>query len=300
MRIAMSLNITVNRCPEEHMIPRLAAAGFDALDFNFCDMLKRIDWFDAKAVAILLAPWQRAAEAAKMKWVQAHGPMFNMFSSSPDEARARALCVPAIRACGMLGVPWMVLHPDVFPGPFDRAHRQAILDRNVEFFRTLLPECEKAKVGIAIENIMDSFAPWAGRNTIRFFGGVPEEQCAMVDALNHPLIGACWDTGHARIMKLDPRICLPALGARLKALHVQENDGKDDDHMLPFVNGRGGVDWAGFAAGLRAAGYQGAMTYEVHSAFAAVPDALMDAALSYSAQIAKYLVKQVEDHEVTP
>lgn len=293
MRIAISLNICVKRCAEEQMIPRLARAGFDGLDFNFCDMTKRIDWMDERAVAELLRPWQRAAETAKMTWVQSHGPMFKMFGQTPQDQQVRALCVPAIRASGLLGVPWMVLHPDVFAGPFDKVHYRAILEANVVFFRSLLPECEKAKVGIAIENIFDGAGKHGERNCPRFYGAVPEELCELIDELDHPLIGACWDSGHARLMGLDPAQCLPILGHRLKALHVQENDGRDDDHMLPFVNGRNGVDWAAFTEGLRAAGYQGALTYENHNAYAAVPDALFDAALRYGAQIAEYLVGQV-------
>ena len=258
----MSLNICVNRCAEEQMIPRLAAAGFDGLDFNFCDLMDRIDWTDARAVDDLLHPWQRAAEQGNMSWVQAHGPMFNMFGRSTKDLRARELCSAAIRVCGLLGVPWMVLHPDVFAGPFDKSHHQALLDGNALFFRSLLPQCEKANVGIAIENIFDAAGKHGSRNWPRFFGAVPEELCELIDELDHPLIGACWDTGHARIMGLDPAVCLPILGPRLKALHVQENDGRDDDHMLPFVNGQQGVNWDHFTSGLRDARYQGALTYE--------------------------------------
>jgi sugar phosphate isomerase/epimerase len=298
MRIAISLNICVNRCAEEDMIPLLAKAGFDGLDFNFCDLSGRVDWNDGLAVARLLDPWQRAAQAAGMAWVQAHGPMFNLFGQSPEDQFLRSLCVPAIRASGRLGVPWMVLHPNIVAGPFDKAHRRAVLDGNVAFFRSLLPECEKAQVGIAIENLFDSAGRHANRNCPRFYGAVPEELCELVDALDHPLIGACWDTGHARLMGLEPAQCLPILGRRLKALHVQENDGRDDDHMLPFSNGPKGVDWAGVCAGLRAAGYQGALTYEVHNAFLAVPTPLLESSLRHAAEIGRYLVRQVETESV--
>ena len=292
MRIAMSLNLCVNRFSEEKMIPRLAAAGFDALDFDFCDMVTRIDWRDPKAVEQLLRPWQRAADTAKMTWTQAHGPMFYMFGKGEKDELARVLCPAAIRACGQLGVPWMVLHPDVFPGPFDKAHRQAIREGNIAFFSSLLPECEKNKVGIAIENIFDKAGRHGDRNCPRFYAAVPDELCHLVDTLDHPLIGACWDTGHARLMGLDSPVCIPILGHRLKALHIQENDGLNDDHMLPYVNGNAGVNWTGFGQALTRAGYQGSFTYEVHNAFNAIPDAFYDTALRYAADLAKFIVKQ--------
>lgn len=167
-----------------------------------------------------------------------------------------------------------------------------MLEGNVTFFRSLLPECEKHEVGIAIENIFDSAA--GGRGAPRFYGAVPEELCELVDALNHPLIGACWDTGHAHIQSLDQRAALAALGSRLKALHIQENDGKGDDHMLPFANGRKGVDWTAVTAGLAEAAYEGPFTYEVHNAFNAVPPSLYDQVLHQSVTIARYLIAQVQ------
>ena len=294
MRIATSLNICTGRCPETEIMPRVAAAGFDGLDFNFLDLLDRLDWLDERAAAGFLDRLDNAARAAGLVWVQGHGPMFSMFSDAPRSAARRALCKPAIRACARLGVPWMVLHPDVFAGPFDAAHRRAILDRNVAFFRGLLPECEKHNVGLALENIFDSAGRDDGRNAARFYGSVPEELCELIDALKHPLVGACWDTGHARIMGLDQRAALAALGPRLKVLHVQENDGAHDDHMLPFHNGPGGVDWNAVTDGLRAARYQGAFTYEVHNAFRAVPEPLFDQTLRYSVAIARCLVARIE------
>jgi sugar phosphate isomerase/epimerase len=293
VQIAISLNICVGRCAEEQMIPRLKRAGFDGIDFNFCDLLDRVDWRDDRAVESLLGPWQAAARAAGLPWVQGHGPMFGMFSASPNDERARSLSAPAIRAAARLGVPWMVFHPDVFPGAFDKAHRRAVMERNAAFFRSLLPACEAGGVGIAIENIFDAAGRHGNRGCPRFYGSVPDELCELVDHLDHPLVGACWDTGHARLMNHDQAACLAALGPRLKVLHVQENDGKNDDHVLPFANGRDGVDWDGVVAGLRAAGYAGPFTYETHNAFNAVPEPLLDVALRYGAQVARHLVDRI-------
>lgn len=295
MRIATSLNICTNRFAEVEVIPRLAAAGYDGLDFNFLDLLDRLDWFDEGTADRWLDQLAAAARAAGLVWVQAHGPMFNMFGDTPRDHRLRALCVPCLRACGRLGVPWMVLHPDVFAGPFDAAHRRAILDGNLAFFRGLLPECEKHRVGLALENIFDDAARDAGRNAGRWYGAVPDELCELLDAFQHPLVGACWDTGHARIMNLDQRAAIAALGRRLKVLHVQENDGLNDDHQLPFTNGPRGVDWSAVTAGLRAARYEGAFTYEVHNAFRAVPAALWDHLLRYSVEVARQLVARIEE-----
>jgi sugar phosphate isomerase/epimerase len=224
--------------------------------------------------------------------------MFSFFSSEPRDLRLRELCAPALRACKQLGVRWMVLHPDVFAGAFDRSHRAAVLAGNVDFFRSLLPTSEETGVGIAIENIFDSAGRHGNRQCCRFFGAVPDELCELIDAMNHPLIGACWDTGHAKLMQHDQKACLTALGSRLKALHVQENDGKNDDHMLPFVNGGEGVRWKDITDGLSAARYQGPFTYETHNAFGTLPDELLDITLDYAVAVGRYLSSQVRIESV--
>src|SRR5512133_3255534 len=106
MQIAMSLHSAVGRESEETMIARIARAGFDGLDFNFVDLLDRIDWCDEAIADKLLDSWQNAAQQHQLRWLQGHGPLFGHFGTSAYEEKARRLCVPSIRAAGRLGVPW--------------------------------------------------------------------------------------------------------------------------------------------------------------------------------------------------
>ncbi|HEX4124166.1 MAG TPA: sugar phosphate isomerase/epimerase [Tepidisphaeraceae bacterium] len=288
MDIAISLNLFVDRGDPLELIPRVAAAGFEG-DFPFFDLLSTIDWSDERAAHRLVDAWGEAGQRAGLRWVQSHGPIFNMFCRTAADAQAKAMCAVGLRASGKLGVRWMVLHPDVFAGPPDAGHRRAVLQANAAFFRELLPVCEENGTGIAIENLFDAIGQEDQRGCDWYFGARAEELCELIDAVNHPLVGACWDTGHARIMKADQRSSLAMLGPRLKALHIQDNDGGGDDHLLPFAVGRAGVDWNAVIAGLRDAKYPGPFTYEVHKAFAAIPEALYDETLAYAAKIGRHL-----------
>lgn len=293
MKIATSLNIRPPYLDELRVIPHVAAAGFDGADFNFCDLIETVDWRDEPVADAFVDALASAADECGLAWFQAHGPMFNMFGESERDIKARELTPHSIRACGRLGVPWMVLHPETLVGGAgESGHYAEQMRRNIAFFRDLLPLCERWNVGIAIENLTDP-----GRGGIRSFGGVVSDLIELIDALSHPLIGACWDTGHAKINKLDQRAGISALGSRLKALHVQENDGRGDDHMLPFANGPSGIDWKSVIAGLRAAGYAGAFTYEAHNGFRSLPEPLFDDALKLSAKIARYLADSITNRE---
>lgn len=294
MHIANSLNIGFDRFPEAALLPRLAAAGYDGADFNFWDLARRLDWHDAAAADPWLDALAAAATEAGLAWVQGHGPVFGPDRNDPEDAFQRALCLPALRACGRLDVPWLVLHPVSVPlRGDDREGRHAAFAANVDGFRALLPACEAHGVGIAIENKINR-PPDDAPETVPWPGARPEDLCEIVDALDHPLAGACWDTGHAQLNGLDQRRALAMLGSRLKVLHLHENDGREDLHLLPFTFPGAPARWEAIAAGLREAGYAGALTLEVAAAFRAVPDGLFDDLLRHSARLGEELAAMVE------
>jgi sugar phosphate isomerase/epimerase len=52
-------------------------------------------------------------------------------------------------------------------------------------------------------------------------------------------------------------------GARLAALHLHDNNGRKDSHLLP---GLGTIDWQRVSARLKKTGYQGAISLEAMQA----------------------------------
>ncbi|MHB9107324.1 MAG: sugar phosphate isomerase/epimerase family protein [Armatimonadota bacterium] len=298
MLIANSMNICFDRFTEVDLLPRMAAAGYAGVDFNFWDLIRRLDWHNPAEADPWLDELAGAASAAGLTWVQGHGPVFSLFAESDDDRFQRDLAVTALRACGQLGVPWLVMHPSTIRiPPDDSAQLQQLIEVNVDYFRSLLPACEQYGVGIAIENITGKRAEYPGVE--RSPGSTAEQLTEMIDALDHPLVGACWDTGHAQLTGLDQRANLVALGSRLKVLHLHENDGQHDLHLLPFTFQDATNRWNDIMTGLRQAGYAGDLTLEVAASFRAVPDALYDDLLRYSVQIGRQLVKLFEKSKVS-
>lgn len=277
MLLATSLNVLFDYTPDiPRAVARIKAAGFDALDFNGCDMMA--PWAGT-AGDRYLANLAAAAEAAELPFVQAHGPMFDYFG---DRAAAGVADTHrCLNWCGRLGARWMVMHPASQPGGGDQAHRAAQIDLNVRFFRQFEADMARYGVGCAIENLADHFA--AGRR----FGSVPEDLLELLEALDNPRFGICWDTGHAHLQHLDQAAALTALGGSLKVLHIQDNSRLGDDHLLPY---HGTVDWEQVFAGLRAAGFAGAFTYEVHNAVRRLPDELRDEALGLAVRIGRWCI----------
>ena len=74
-------------------------------------------------------------------------------------------------------------------------------------------------------------------------------------------LGVCLDTGHLNLAGGTPREFVGQAGPALKALHVADNEGETDQHLMPY--GRGTVDWEGFTQSLRDADYKGLYNFEI-------------------------------------
>lgn len=73
--------------------------------------------------------------------------------------------------------------------------------------------------------------------------------------------GICLDTGHANISGVNPSDFIMESGGYLKALHIDDNMGKTDDHILPYAKGT--VCWPDVLKSLHRIGYEGLFNFEV-------------------------------------
>ena len=88
-------------------------------------------------------------------------------------------------------------------------------------------------------------------------------------------------------MKQAQTPALTMVGERLKATHVSDNIGIENDHILPFY---GYTDWEEIMRVLKDIGYQGDFTYEIHRYTTQLPEALIIPALKYSIEVGNYLL----------
>ena len=92
-------------------------------------------------------------------------------------------------------------------------------------------------------------------------GGASGDPCViarLVERVNSPFFGWCYDTGHANIMGHAADIVTRCACAP-RSLHLQDNHGSWDDHLIP---GEGDIDWAMLTRALRDVGYSGGLSFE--------------------------------------
>lgn len=227
------------------------------------------------------------AERLGVTFSQAHAPTLSVLidpRTLPEEELQRfsTFLYRAIEAASILGVKWIIMH--TMTDFANNCLQQASKKLTMEFYAPFIEYAKKFGVGVCFENMSELKFP----QIVRRYGGAYDELCDLVDTINDPMVGICWDFGHANREKYANQAeALRYVGGRLKALHVNDNYGEVDLHNTPFI---GTVDWVPIMQALREIGYKGDFTYELKGATDNLPDKLRDAALRYAYEVAEYLL----------
>ncbi|HEY7120590.1 MAG TPA: sugar phosphate isomerase/epimerase family protein [Tepidisphaeraceae bacterium] len=158
---------------------------------------------------------------------------------------------------GAVHIPWRTDHEPVPNDVCDKRAKEAI--------GKLLPQAEKLKVSLNIENI--------------FFNGylmTPMEHAAFVDGFGSEYCRAHFDTGNIMMFQF-PEHWIHVLGKRIRNVHFKEYTKKGQDYSLesfrPLLDGT--TDWPAVVEALDQTGYRGYCTFEYFHPYMHYPEALV-------------------------
>lgn len=232
----------------EEKIDHLHKAGFRYMDMSLYSPTKMPQLFEAENWQENAKALRAYAEGKGMRFVASHAPGdINPYEG--DEEELVRTTIRAIEICEVMGIPSTVVHGGWHP---DLTEEQ-FYDRTEAFFKRLLPAAERCGVNILIENgTHGNFPDWAF-----FYTGAQMRK--FIDRMNHPLLHACWDTGHGNIEGPQYENIM-ALGEHLLLLHVNDNHGATDDHTMPYF---GTLNMDDLMCALLDVGYKGYFNFEV-------------------------------------
>lgn len=255
---------------------RMKRHGYDCTDFSgFTDPRgPAYQVSDAEAIRMAIAE-REAAERAGIRIHQVHGPWPTDDTTEENRKIKFGWMTRAIRLTEYTGAKYLVIHPDMPYGWDAEDNADVAWDINMKLFTGLLPYAEDAGVTLCIENM--PMTAHALSRTARMLEFVKE--------IDHPLMGMCLDTGHAILYGDGAGDMVRMLGDTLKVLHVHDNDGRRDLHMLPYT---GVVDWEDFRTALRETNFAGVLSLETGISDK-MPEPMKDRAEQTLAGVAKYL-----------
>lgn len=246
--------------PARERLEAIRSAGFSAVMLNWVDELPEMRHKEGYA---------DLARTLDLEIVNGHLPYEganDLWRDGQNGDDWAAFLRQSILSAGRCGVPALVLHAarGTTPPPLSEI--------GFSRFRRLAETAEQANVLLAIENLYSLS-----------YG------MAVLDALDTPFVRACYDAGHHNCYGQDGAF-LERYGARLCAIHLHDNDGRHDQHRIPFT---GTIDWPVEMARLKKTAYRGPMTLELGG----VPELPMEEHLLAASEAADRLIALYESEK---
>lgn len=176
-----------------------------------------------------------------------------------------------------LGIKATVLHPGGAGWPTG-TEPQEIFDARMSSLQSIDSYITGMPVTVCLEN-MPLCLP----------GNNAPELLEMIAPFSADNFGICLDTGHLNIVPGNQAEFIRCAGENLKALHIADNLGTNDDHMLPYSKGT--VDWEEVIAALKEIKYQGLFNFEVPGERCPMPICLDK--LDYARKLAAWMTRDL-------
>lgn len=268
MKLSMWTSYYVDLTPEDAIL-ELKKNGYDYCELSDEHAAMLLERGDAKTVG---TEFKKFCDSVGMQVLQGH--LFLTIRLC-DETKpvVKTLC-NWFDLFLAIGIKSAVLHCD---GMREIAiSRMEKMERNLAVLKQLTDYLKGTDMVICLENLC-------------VFCENADELLWFVEQADSENLGICLDTGHLNIAGYpDQGAFIRRVGKHLKALHIADNEGKSDQHMLPY--GRGNVDIEAVVKALKEIGYDRLFNYEVPGE-RLCPIEVRAAKLQYAKAIFEHLTK---------
>ncbi len=253
LRISTEIDSLSKLVGHELAVEYIAKAGFDCWDFSLYPMCKYNRATNtASATDHPLSSGDYLAFARKLKQIGLDNGIVCNQSHAPHPTSCsdiRSYLKRTIECTAEAGGKICVIHPD----------NNKNATQNAEMFLELLPFAKSYNVKIATENMWN----WNNDEGRACFAAcsTPESFCEHINAINDDFFVACLDIGHSEMNGLNTNAVemIKALGPKLSALHIHDNDKHNDLHQIPLSMD---ISFEPIIKALKDVGYSGDFTLE--------------------------------------
>jgi sugar phosphate isomerase/epimerase len=178
-----------------------------------------------------------------------HAPYLDMSPGSPD-LKIRAVVLERMNQvmdmAEIAGPKAIVVHGGYDKWRFD-GNMDMWLKNSLDLWPTIVRRAGKIRTRLAMENVFDDS---------------PEAILKLLNAMDSPSFGYCFDVGHFRLFsKVTMEEWFRQLGKRIIEVHIHDNNGGRDEHLPP---GEGDIDFTKFFSLLRNSSSDVIYTIEPH------------------------------------
>ena len=218
----------------------LKDAGFNLVEFNFNHPERCPAYSDGEI-------WRKEAQKLSMRFT-AHAPAF--FITSLDTAEVEngvKEYKKMLDTVSIFGVESLIVHTCGGNSSFYPDRKNEHMANFIHALEKLAPKCEEHRINFLVETMIP------GR-----LASMVDNLIVAVDAAGSEWIKICLDTNHSNLSE-DVGQAITRAADRLGELHINDNHGEGEEHLLPY---EGIIDWADFSRAVNLVGYDGDMILE--------------------------------------
>ena len=311
MKIGVQTKNVINDDYPEEGFALLKRAGFTCADFSLNGYLlntslyqSELNTFFDRTVHDLeqfFAPHKRGAAAAGIEINQMHMPYPIYVPRANKEINDylwNQVAPKSMAICHYLNCRYIVIHS--FKLAYFLGSEEQEWEETEKFLDSIAPLAKEMEITVCIENLYDSSGGRLVEGPCCNAGKAVQRIDAFNEKYGAEVLGFCFDTGHANLIGIDFETFITSLGARLKILHIHDNDGISDLHQIPFTftktrENQPSTDWEGFIRGLRNINFDKILSFETAPVLTAFPDVMKADVLAFIANIGRYFGGVLEE-----
>ena len=294
LQIAVNTPIVPGPDDLDFCLPVIAEAGFDGIDASLIRVWSKKAPEACPTEEVFLEKALTIAEKIRkngLSVLQTHGPILMKTADDLKDPRQREVLQWAVHATRAMGTDRMILHPvTILP------ERKDNWAKTIEICEELIPFALRYHVTICLENLFRDIRSGDLVKSVAATGSDYETAAKVIDDLNRKagaeVFGFCLDTGHALLASLDVKDMVVTMGSRLKALHIHDNNGLTDQHLMPYI---GLTKWERFLDGLAEIDYRGTLSFETHDAWAIFDPELYPIVEKLIAETGRMFARRIEE-----
>lgn len=248
MKVALSTHLFVFYTLNKDILSMIREYGFTNIEI--WGMRPHFDYYDNQYLNHI----KKSMDEFRLKVCSFHAPMYRfvgdaqqglwLFLSDINEEKRRSAVEETkklMEVAGLFEPINFVIHPDLSVNNFELTLKNLRIS-----LEELEPAARKAGIKLALETGIRS-------------SNLSSSIVNLVNELDPETFGVCVDVGHANVGE-NSLTALEVAMERLLEVHVSDNNGDGDAHLVP---GEGNIKWAEVVGKLKACNFEGNFVFEI-------------------------------------
>ena len=269
MKLGLSSEGVTARYGYEKGFEMVKKSGFDTIDINVNKYWKNEDSVFYKSEDEMLthfADVKKICDNLELEIFQTHGLLTSCVSDEKLSEHIKWGAELMLKATSLLGARYCVFHNVKLREWEDiSTSDERMLLENKKFFQDFLtPLCKQYNVFFSLET--------HGKSTLKEgpvldFVGDARNLKKSFDSIESDYKSFCLDTGHSNEAHFYGACnvveAIKIFGKDIKTLHLHDNQGFYDSHLMPLVGAKGAIEWDKVFDTLEEVGYKGSYNWEI-------------------------------------